>query len=162
MIIFKCMQHTGLRPVTHHTTPSHKIGWLYTYPTDWNKQDHFSICQQCPPNIVDRKQFQPADHVPVQHTSPIGGNQTHDLRLTILDPDHLANGTHTMMDSMPSHHTSKLTVKLVCSTITLKAYSKIFGKVKIISLLQVTWCQGFSRSINPLKPTKRWILLVCF
>jgi len=22
---YKCMQHTGLRPVTHHTTPSHRI-----------------------------------------------------------------------------------------------------------------------------------------
>jgi len=29
------MQHTGLRPVTHHTTPSCRIGWLYTYPTNW-------------------------------------------------------------------------------------------------------------------------------
>jgi len=48
--------------------------------------DHFSICQQCPPKPVDRKQFQPADHVLVQHIRPLGGNQTHDLRLTIVEP----------------------------------------------------------------------------
>jgi hypothetical protein len=54
---FKCAKHTGLRPVTHHTTPSRRIGWLYTYPTNWNMGYHFSICQWCPPSLVDRKQF---------------------------------------------------------------------------------------------------------
>jgi hypothetical protein len=38
--------------------------------------------------------FQPADHVPVQHTGPLGGNQTHDLRFTILDLDRSASGTN--------------------------------------------------------------------
>jgi len=42
------------------------IGWLYTYPTNWNMLDQFSICQWCPPNCVDRKQLQPTDHVLVQ------------------------------------------------------------------------------------------------
>jgi hypothetical protein len=50
-------------------------------------------CQQCPPNLVDRKQFQPADHIPVQHTGSLGGNLTHDPRVTILDLDRLASGT---------------------------------------------------------------------
>ncbi len=36
--------------------------------------------------------FQPSDYVPVQHTGPLGGNWTHNLRLTILDPDQLASG----------------------------------------------------------------------
>ena len=36
-----CVQHTGQRPVTHHNTPSQKIGWLYTYRTYWNMWDHF-------------------------------------------------------------------------------------------------------------------------
>jgi hypothetical protein len=35
--------------------------------------------------------FQPADHVPVQHSGPLGGIGTHDLRLTISDPDHSAS-----------------------------------------------------------------------
>jgi hypothetical protein len=42
-------------------TVTHPAGWvtmwLYIYPTNWNMQDHFSICQWCPPNLVDRKQF---------------------------------------------------------------------------------------------------------
>jgi len=58
-----CMQHTGLRPVTHHTTPCCRIGWLYTHPTNWNMWDHVSICQWCPPNLVDRQLFQPTDHI---------------------------------------------------------------------------------------------------
>jgi len=89
---FRCMKHNGLRPVTYHTTPSCRIGWLCTYHTKCNMRDCFSICQWCPPNLVGRRQFQPADHVPVQHTGPLSGNQTHDLRLTILDLDHLASG----------------------------------------------------------------------
>ncbi len=31
---FKCMQHTGQRPVTHNTAPSRRIRWLYAYPTN--------------------------------------------------------------------------------------------------------------------------------
>jgi len=54
--------------------------------------DHFSICQWCPPNLLDRKQFQPTDHIPVQSTSPLGGNKTHDLRPTISDLDYSASG----------------------------------------------------------------------
>ena len=42
---------------------------------------------------MDRKQFQPTDQVPAQSTSPLDGNRTHDLRLTISDLDHLASGS---------------------------------------------------------------------
>jgi len=48
---FKYVQHSGQRPVTHHTTPYCSIGWLYTYPTNWNMWD-----QWCSPNLVDRTQ----------------------------------------------------------------------------------------------------------
>jgi hypothetical protein len=74
------------------TTPSYMIEQLYTYPINWNVWDHFSICQWCPPNLVNRKLFQPTDHVPVHSNGPLGGNQTHDLRLTIPDPGHSASG----------------------------------------------------------------------
>jgi hypothetical protein len=89
---FKHMQQLEQRPVTHYTTPIRRIGWPYTRPTNRNMQDHFSICQQYPPNLVDRKLLQPTDHILVQSTDPLGRNHTHDLRLTISDPDHLASG----------------------------------------------------------------------
>jgi hypothetical protein len=71
---FKYMQHTGQRPVTHHNPVLQD--WV---TTNWNMRDHFSICQWCPPNLVDRKQYQPADHIPV--------------KITISDQDHSASGT---------------------------------------------------------------------
>jgi len=53
--------------------------------------DHFSIYQWYPQNLVDRKQFQLADHLPVKHTGPLGEDQAHGPRLTISDLDHLAS-----------------------------------------------------------------------
>jgi hypothetical protein len=55
-------------------------------------QDHFFHLSMVPPNLVDRKLFQPTDHVLVQSTGSLGGNQTHDIRLTILGLDYLASG----------------------------------------------------------------------
>ncbi len=42
---FKCVQHTGQRPETHHTPPSRPQGLCdYAYPVKWDMRDCASIC----------------------------------------------------------------------------------------------------------------------
>jgi hypothetical protein len=84
-------------------------------------QDHFSICQQSLPNLVDRKLILPTDHILVQSTSPLG-NQTHDLRLTIPDLDHLASGNdQSFLILLKFVGTKKKSIMFACHQIVKKS-----------------------------------------
>jgi len=65
---------TGLGDYTH-TPLIGKHRTIFHLPTVFTKP-------------VDRKLFKPIDNIPVPCTRPLGGNQTHDMRLTISDPDY--------------------------------------------------------------------------
>jgi hypothetical protein len=73
---FKCVQHTGQNPETHHTTPSHR---------DWVTIDYKHTSQSIRSTLgIGIYQY--------VHTGPLGGNRTHDPRLTISDPNHSTRG----------------------------------------------------------------------
>jgi hypothetical protein len=72
--------------------------WCITQPCptglgDYTHTPLIGICWTIFPSancvLKSSKIFQPTD---VQSNSPLGGNQTHDLRRTISDPDHSASG----------------------------------------------------------------------
>jgi hypothetical protein len=88
---FKCVQHTGQNPETHHTTPSHR---------DWVTIDYKHTSQSIRSTLGRAQRPIPLPH-PIGigiyqyvHTGPLDGNQTHEPRCTISDPDHSTRGVY--------------------------------------------------------------------
>jgi hypothetical protein len=63
--------NTGQRPVTHHTSPSHRIGWLYHTPLLGIRRTVFPSAMVSTKTLWSGSNFQPADHLLAQHTSPV-------------------------------------------------------------------------------------------
>ena len=86
---FKCVQHTGQNPETHHTTPSHR---------DWVTIDYKHTSQSIHSTLGRSAETYPTTPTHRDwiyqyiHTGPLDGNRTHDPRRTISDPDHSTRG----------------------------------------------------------------------